>query len=135
MAWYFAANNFAQDGLERLPDNFDILAGDLDLFVNNTVMELEHVTGANLDELQDNIENDINDAVDSLDSLVLKLVNNTGLSDLIKIADFFNSTAQGFVNQKKDELTVKLTGSVDSSITDFFIDNDNFLGVIFDNFR
>ena len=59
MAWFLSANNFMFAGVEDLPNNLKDVAIDLDLFLNNTATELEHVAKDNYDEFRTQVEKDI----------------------------------------------------------------------------
>ena len=57
------------DGLERQPDNLDVVVNDVDLFISNTAGELDHLTGKNLDEFTEEIDKDIIKTGDQINDL------------------------------------------------------------------
>ena len=66
---YFIFCSVTVDGLERQPDNLDVVVNDVDLFISNTAGELEYLTGKNLDEFSDEIDKDISQTGDQINQL------------------------------------------------------------------
>ena len=66
---YFIFYSVTVDGLERQPDNLDVVVNDVDLFISNTAGELDHLTGKNLDEFTTEIDKDISDTGDQINEL------------------------------------------------------------------
>lgn len=99
MAWLFSANNFTDQGLNNLPDNIHTVVTDSDLFISNTVMELEHVSGNNYNEFTSYVKADIDKVKDMVQSTMDEALITLSISNLTDMAGFFNRTLSDFQTQ------------------------------------
>ena len=102
MAWFFSANNFMFAGVEDLPNNLKDVAIDLDLFLNNTATELEHVAKDNYDEFRTQVEKDIEKAKGGFEQMVNQVTDIIQFQEMVNIAEFLNGTAHEY---KKEQAT------------------------------
>merc|ERR1711983_193793 len=86
MAWFFSANNFMFAGVEDLPNNLENVAFDIDLFLNNTAEELEHVAKVNFKEFKDQVNQTIDEAKDGFVEMVEKVTEAIEFQEIVNIA-------------------------------------------------
>ena len=96
MAWLFSANNFTNQGLNNLPDNIHTVVSDADLFIDNTVMELEHVSDKNYNEFAMNVKGNIDQVKTMFQETMDEAIITLSISNLTGLADFFNKTLVEF---------------------------------------
>ena len=100
MAWFFSANNFMFAGVEDLPNNLENVAFDLDLFLNNTAEELEHVAKVNFNEFKDQVKQDIDEAKDGFEQMVTDVTEKIEFQEMLNIAQFLNGTAYEYKEEQ-----------------------------------
>ena len=124
MAWFFSANNFMFAGVEDLPNNLENVAFDIDLFLNNTAEELDHVAKVNFKEFKDQVNLDIEEAKDEFEKMVNKVTEAIEFQEMVDIADFLDESAHAFVDAKEgfktslSDISDTVT-SIDTQIKDF----------------
>ena len=125
MAWFFSANTVALDGLNGLPDNVQTIVNDSQLFIDNTVEDLEYVTKTNFDEFSDNINTDIDQISENVNKTIDSVIEQINFNKLVDISKFLTNLATDFNENKLPEwdgVLKKLTDqlvSIDDKATDF----------------
>ena len=140
------------DGLERQPDNLDVVVNDVDLFISNTAGELDHLTGKNLEEFTAEIDDDIIRTGDQINDLgnvvsftvfykklfhlilhfsVEQLANEVHFTELVNIAFYFADVATNFTTEEKDKLQNDLTALQDD-VTNLQSKIDDFKNAVVD---
>ena len=125
MAWFFSANTVALDGLNGLPDNVKTIVNDSQLFIDNTVEDLEYVTKTNFDEFSDNINTDIDQISENVTKTIASVIEQINFNKLVDISKFLTNLATDFNENKLPEWDLVLTkltdqlNIIDGNATDF----------------
>ncbi len=70
MLWYVGADIYADVKLEDLGESYDAATHDFSQYINNTILQIEHLTDDNYLEFEANVEVEIQQGVDAFDTFI-----------------------------------------------------------------
>ena len=117
--WWSVSTVSIVNQVGNLTDTTGIWISDIDLYVNNTVTQIDHLTRENCEEFIDDIHTEIDKTVDNFTALCSEIKQGVKLEKATDIVNFalkvtqqFNSVAQPKLLQDIDLLQQDLAGIV-----------------------
>jgi hypothetical protein len=81
--WYYASNSVLQTGVEVLPDKIDVAFHDINLYINNTVIQLDHLAVENFGEVRTKFNETLIDTGDELDKTFEEIKTEIHFDEII----------------------------------------------------
>jgi len=115
--WYYASNSVLQTGVEVLPDKIDVAFHDINLYINNTVKQVDHLAVVNFGEVRTQFKVELNNTGDELSQTFDAILEKIEFEHLVNVSRFITDTALQFNDEILEEIkgkTETLKGNVTS---------------------
>ena len=129
--WCYASNSVLRTGVELLPQRLDEAFSDVNLYIDNTVKQVDHLAVDNFGEVKLGFKSLINETGGEVGTIFDEIKNATGFDDLVSLGRaiagqvlvFNNQTLvnlEARINQTKEKVdAVKLaTENITTSVAD-----------------
>ena len=94
--WYYASNSVLSDGIDVLPQKLDDAFDDIDLYINNTVKQVDHLAFDNFKEVRERFNDSMTETEVNLNETMNAIVKEIEFNQLINMTKFVAEKSLNF---------------------------------------
>ena len=106
--WFYASNSVLRTGVELLPQRLDEAFSDVNLYIDNTVKQVDHLAVDNFREVKSGFKSLIDEAGGEVETIFDEIKNATGFDDLVSLGRSIAGQVLVFNNQTLVNLESKI---------------------------
>ena len=114
--WFYASNSVLQHGVDDLPDKLDDAFYDINLYINNTVKQVNHLAVLNFGEVRTQFKVELNNTGAELSQTFDSILDEIEFDHLVNVSRFITDTALKFNVEILDEIKGK-TGTLKGNVS------------------
>ena len=97
--WFFASNTVLESGVGALPNKLDVAFDDINLYINNTVKQINHLADDNFDEVRMKFEDELESTGDVLAETFDNITVEIQFDRLVELSEDITRIALTFNNE------------------------------------
>ena len=113
--WYIASFSALQNGVQVLPQKHDNAFHDLNLYINNTMKQIEHLTTNNFEQVNDQFSFEVNNAKDLMVNVLKGMKDDIFFEDLINLSESIVQEILNFNNETIEKIKTDV-GSLNATL-------------------
>ena len=106
--WFYASNSVLRTGVELLPQRLDEAFSDVNLYIDNTVKQVDHLAVDNFGEVKSGFKSLINETGGEVGTIFDEIKNATRFDDLVSLGRSIAGQVLVFNNQTLVNLESKI---------------------------